>query len=774
MNFDDGLVRRILDVWKRSLVRAASEDGASTHPIDRACEAQQWESTADVRRGQAEIAWRTLEQAHPDAPRRQFLLVWRTLRDELVAADPGWAYPQTRERVGVTIWDHLDDVARAASSERGGHGPAFLSFSLGPVQSFIAAARSVRDLWTGSYLLAYLTYRAMTPVLETCGPSAVIFPSLRRMPLIDLWLEAQNVFVRAESLEALIEQRLTPSLPNRLLAVVPAGLDGELARDLAAECERACHDAWTSLAEKVRRTIETRIFGTTDFRDVETAGWDRFWGAQVAPFFEIRATTLPWNAREAERLGQLVPEAARARAGRDNTYAARVALQFGLLDAVRAVRHVPPYDARDVVEQSTSGSDRYPQKCSILGTYEQMGPSDLALSRAFWEAFAKGAIKGSRTRPGERLCAVSLVKRFAWPAALEELLGLESEDRRFADTATIAARDWLAVGEPIDPLKIREAHGRWSGQWLHGREDEDEGPPDGLRRQIRGKSRAAPNGQGPPPTYFAALALDGDHMGRWIQGKYLPDGEVLGPETHASISAALNHYAVLAVPRIVREHSGELIYAGGDDVLAFMPTAKGLGCAMELRAAFSNPWIEGVAGGDRPHTLGSRAAMSGGLVVAHYSEDLRVVLDEARRAEKRAKNRGRDALSLSIMRRSGEHSSVVVPWSAVTRLLALVDLFANGATNRWTYTLRSELPTLRGLPREAVRAEVDRLVGRIEEADHRGKFESWVRSVFDELIDEMEKRAASIPRSDQRHSPIDAFVELCQAAAFLARGRDER
>ena len=27
---------------------------------------------------------------------------------------------------------------------------AFLSFSLGPVQSFIASARTVRDLWTGS------------------------------------------------------------------------------------------------------------------------------------------------------------------------------------------------------------------------------------------------------------------------------------------------------------------------------------------------------------------------------------------------------------------------------------------------------------------------------------------------------------------------------------------------------------------------------------------------------------------------------------------------
>ena len=40
---------------------------------------------------------------------------------------------------------------------------AFLAFSLGPVQTFIAAARTVRDLWTGSYVLAWLTWQAICP-----------------------------------------------------------------------------------------------------------------------------------------------------------------------------------------------------------------------------------------------------------------------------------------------------------------------------------------------------------------------------------------------------------------------------------------------------------------------------------------------------------------------------------------------------------------------------------------------------------------------------------
>jgi hypothetical protein len=40
---------------------------------------------------------------------------------------------------------------------------AFLSFMIGPVQPFIESARTLRDLWSGSYLLSWLTASAMVP-----------------------------------------------------------------------------------------------------------------------------------------------------------------------------------------------------------------------------------------------------------------------------------------------------------------------------------------------------------------------------------------------------------------------------------------------------------------------------------------------------------------------------------------------------------------------------------------------------------------------------------
>jgi hypothetical protein len=42
----------------------------------------------------------------------------------------------------------------------------------------------------------------------------------------------------------------------------------------------------------------------------------------------------------------------------------------------------------------------------------------------------------------------------------------------------------------------------------------------------------------------------------------------VSPALHAGISEALNRFATVIVPQIVAEHNGEVIYAGGDDVLA--------------------------------------------------------------------------------------------------------------------------------------------------------------------------------------------------------------
>jgi hypothetical protein len=57
-----------------------------------------------------------------------------------------------------SIWNHMQVVSALAGciGQDKVWCPAFLKFQLGPVQEFIAAARSTRDLWSGSYVLSWL------------------------------------------------------------------------------------------------------------------------------------------------------------------------------------------------------------------------------------------------------------------------------------------------------------------------------------------------------------------------------------------------------------------------------------------------------------------------------------------------------------------------------------------------------------------------------------------------------------------------------------------
>jgi len=130
-----------------------------------------------------------------------------------------------------SIWDHLDltsAFAGAFAADPDGE-VALLSLAIGPVQSFIASARKMDDLWAGSHLLARLSWEAMRPVCEQLGPDAILFPRLRGVPQVDLWLRDQmdlpdELFKHCEWNKGNTDSNplFSAALPNRFVAVVPA------------------------------------------------------------------------------------------------------------------------------------------------------------------------------------------------------------------------------------------------------------------------------------------------------------------------------------------------------------------------------------------------------------------------------------------------------------------------------------------------------------------------------------------------------------------------
>ena len=150
---------------------------------------------------------------------------------------------------------------------------------------------------------------------------------------------------------------------------------------------------------------------------------------------------------------------------------------------------------------------------------------------------------------------------------------------------------------------------------------------------------------GQPPVFYALLLADGDRLGKLVSG--------LGG---AVVSNALASFTG-SVPRIVEQHRGVTVYAGGDDVLAMLPVPDALSCASDVadayRAAFAGTAAK------------NRATISAAVVFAHVRLPLRSVLDEAHRLlDAVAKDgNGRDSLAAAVLKPGGRHCQWVTSWT---------------------------------------------------------------------------------------------------------------
>lgn len=206
--------------------------------------------------------------------------------------------------------------------------------------------------------------------------------------------------------------------------------------------------------------------------------------------------------------------------------------------------------------------------------------------------------------------------------------------------------------------------------------------------------------------YFAVLVADGDRMGQLLSKHERVDA-------HQRVSAQLDAFARHA-QEIVREHGGQPVYSGGDDVLALLPVTTAVACARALAGSFAEHLGVPFAVPD-PDT-----SLSVGVAIVHHLEPLSVALQRGRAAEKDAKV-DRNALSVALHTRGGSPLTVRQVWSAFT-------------LDRWLALARSGLIT-RGLPYElrelardwpaglnapeALRGEVQRIVRHKQRRDGR-------------------------------------------------------
>jgi len=384
------------------------------------------------------------------------------------------------------------------------------------------------------------------------------------------------------------------------------------------------------------------------------------------------------------------------------------------------------------------------ETCTCCGAREPLRGADASRRGVlnFWsEAAPRFGIPEVRPGGRERLCAVCTVKRLL-PRVAPRALGW-SVSTAFPSTATLASLPWrLAVveasatnaglGEAVAALvralqaqsvperpphdaspALPHAAEAWpeqdrgvaraflaeDGDRLYPqmlRDADREGPTVDQRpvlaalSELRGRARHA--GIVPPGTSYALLAMDGDHMGALLRD-------------HAGrkrdVSAALGAFSA-EVPGIVEgpKGNGRLIYAGGDDVLALLPTTTALPVASRLRKRYAEAFAERVPG--------VQATISAGLVYAHMRAPLQQVVRTAHAlldddAKRRA---GRDALAVAVWKRPGIVLRFASGWRdeivpAVETLRSDIEVgrFSRG----FLYSLRRLLEATQGLQPEQVR-----------------------------------------------------------------------
>lgn len=548
--------------------------------------------------------------------------------------------------------------------------------TIGPVQSFIAAARKSRDLWAGSHLLSELSRYAAQELKA---------------------LNATLIFPAQEDLDK-------HEVVNRILARIetndPAATGDQL--------EQRIRDYLRSQAEQLFQKIE----GFKKETDARNHALE-----QIDELLEIA-----WACVEEKGVYQndrnIVEQALAAR---------KATRDFGQ----------PTYKA-EVPKSSIDG-----QRESVIPEHYYPRPNASEKERRRKEL---ELLDYFGAKPSERLSGVDLLKRH---------LPGKGGVTDFPSTSHIAALPWLARYAPssasafeayvkdirqyfaqnAQPAKINQVRFRQINL-LQGydasilfeerlAEDVEEAELAAARSRLHELYEAI--GSRPEP-YYAILHADGDRM-----GKVIDNLAARGIEAHQQFSRSLDSFAA-GVRTIVEgpAYRGALVYAGGDDVLAFVPLDTALACARELAQRFAAA-LSAYTAIDGDKTIAP--TLSVGIAIVHHIEPLSAALDLARQAEKAAK-RSRNALAIILSKRSGADTTISGGWDTdfVDRLerwieLHRTDALPDGAAFELRDLYNRISRAFEPLPneksnndsREALRAEAMRILQRKRAA--RGQIE---------------------------------------------------
>lgn len=494
-----------------------------------------------------------------------------------------------------SIWAHLDTVS-ALTGAMTDDAPALLAMSFGPVQGFIAQARSTSDLWAGSHLLSSLVWEGLRVICEALGPDALIFPGLRGVATVDRWLlsaaEAAGkgdawrerfATIEAEWLEKASDANplFAATLPNKFMAIVPASQAQALARQVV-DTVRAAARLW---AEQAAQQI---------FSDTEGTHWQNQIAAQLEAFPEAHWAVAEWPTASTDGL----PDATRLHEalkafGTEGLFGEPVWKVLNREVIIEGAAFFKPnpgilYPAvHDLAERTLAAAKslrpfsalpQHGHRCTLCGEREWLTTVDTQLRIPAGErndtAWANRAGQFG-IKKGEHLCGVCTMKRL-WPKLFAESLKdvlSDKPDRFVVSTHTMAMatslgklaksagalsdvqqealavlNSWMQQTPRVTvPASLNLALVRcgdptvdFVARRLPELLDEWRDTPNEAFDNLDGRINALLEAK--PETYYALIQMDGDRMGAWLAGNEI-EYQRKFPETwHPKVRNSLDRF----------------------------------------------------------------------------------------------------------------------------------------------------------------------------------------------------------------------------------------
>lgn len=514
-----------------------------------------------------------------------------------------------------------------------------LSFTIGPVQSFVAQARRTRDLWTGSWLLSLLSESSLIATEKLDGRA--IIPH------------------RGEYHKQLTSIRSAiGGIPNRF----EVEFDSEKTAKQAGEAATAAfYETWQSVADEVWSSFVEKI-ATHGNQTGE------IWKRQTKNFWE-----LSWVVTPAGDPSQLAGLALNRRKQFRNVSAT---LEPGTkCSLMKEYQEISGHYGHQQWDRQRQFWDTFRGSVSNLDLKGDEKLCAIGVIKRFYpEVVDEHIAKLTGAKPQR-----SIKEQSRWPslgffAALPWLQELDKttdgttkpnkhSPKQLAQTLSEETqKPDLVKGQRVDGYQQSEhipakdfGLGNWGANvdatvWhSSGLANNLIGfTPQRVRKLARLQSDVFESMKPKKPIpYYALLLADGDSMGALV-------AQFGNPQ---DVSKGLNSFAGSVGSIISPENgNGRVVYAGGDDVFALLSAKTALDAAKQLSDSYRQAF--------RKLDSEVNATLSVAIVYAHFKQPLSSVIRTAHHLlDDIAKDKtGRDSLALGLIQASGLSAVWSSPW----------------------------------------------------------------------------------------------------------------